>query len=173
MGRNIGGYIRGPWWKYIGHDDEKTRRCFVIAWGHLVKDPKETYKNLRTIRFVLKTGRGAGRNEKHLACVAYGEELAATIMSALEKNDVVAVFGTWTERPIHTKKGEKSVYECTVNFVVVQALIGFLLELFSVSTKMATGLPRFILGLYQDERLREIAEKNLKKYDEEDPWEGD
>lgn len=130
MSKNVGGYIRGPWWRYNGKDDENTRRCFVIAWGHVVQHPEEWYRDLRMIRFVIKTGRGAGRNEKHLVCVAYGESTAEVIMRAMEKGDIVLVCGTWVEKPYNTKKGPKVGYECRVNFIVPQELIGFLLDLY-------------------------------------------
>lgn len=129
---NVGGYLRGPWWRYPGRDDEtKTRRCFVIAWGAVVKEPSERYKDLRIIRFVIKTGRGAGRDEKHLVCVGYGERLSAVIMRALEKHDVVFCAGTWVETVTKTKKGEKPLYEMRVNFIIPFGLIGFLLDLYS------------------------------------------
>ena len=131
MSANVGGYIRGPWWRYPNEPEEKTRRCFVIAWGGIVLDPKETYKDLRIIRFAIKTGRGAGRNEKHLVCVGYGERLTAVIMRALEKGDVVLVAGTWVETQTKTKKGTKPIYECRVNFIIPQGLIGFLLDLYA------------------------------------------
>lgn len=132
MSANVGGYIRGPWWRYQGTDEETTRRCFVAAWGNIVRDPSEKYKDLRIIRFAIKTGRGAGRTEKHLVCVGYGERIAATVMRAMEKGDVVLVCGTWTEKQSKTKKGIKPTYECRVNFIIPQGLIGFLLDLYSM-----------------------------------------
>ena len=64
MSANVGGYIRGPWWRYVGSDDETTRRCFVVAWGNIVREPLERYQETSVTRFVIKTGRGAGRKER-------------------------------------------------------------------------------------------------------------
>lgn len=124
MSMNAGGYLRGPWWKYLGDDEEKTRRCYVIAWGQIVNQPKETFKNVRTIRFAIKCGRGAGRSEKHLLCSCYGETNCSAVMRAMEHGDIVAVFGTWTERlKSKTKKGIKTTYECSVKFIIPSELI--------------------------------------------------
>lgn len=150
---NVGGYLRGPWWRYADEPEEKTRRCFVIAWGNIIKNPKEVYKDLRVIRFAIKTGRGAGRNEKHLVCVSYGERLTAVVMRALEKGDIVLVCGTWVETQSKTKKGVKPTYECRVNFIIPLGLIGFLLDLYA--------LPQ--LHRMVEERQEEDA----------DQWEGD
>ena len=132
MSANVGGYLRGPWWRYIYRDDEKTRRCFVVAWGNIVREPSEIYQNTSITRFVLKTGRGAGRNEKHLACVTYGERMANVVAKACEKGDVVYLCGTWVETIRKVKKGgEAPVYECHVNILIPMGLIGFLLDLYS------------------------------------------
>ena len=131
MSANVGGYIRGPWWRYQDEPNEKTRRCFVVAWGNIVRAPEEKYKDLRIIRFAIKTGRGAGRNEKHLVCVSYGERLTAVVMRALEKDDVVFCAGTWVETTYKTKKGEKPMYEMRVNFIFPLGLVGFLLDLYA------------------------------------------
>lgn len=104
----------------------------MIAWGAIVRDPNEKYKDLRMIRFIIKTGRGANRKEKYLVCIGYGERLSTVVMRAMEKGDVVLVAGTWVETVIKTKKGEKTVYECQVNFIIPQGLIGFLLDLYSM-----------------------------------------
>lgn len=154
MSSNGGGYLRGPWWKYVGDEEDRTRRCFVIAWGRIVKDPTETYKNVRASRFVIKTGRGAGRNEKHLACVCYGETQSAVVMRAMERNDVVIVCGTWVENlKSKTKHGIKTTYECRVSFIIPQGLINFLLELY--------GTPAITDAVEQ------------RQNEEADPWEDD
>lgn len=131
MSKNVGGYLRGPWWRYHSDDELKTRRCFVVAWGNIVKHPQETYTDMRRIKFVIKTGRGAGRNEKHLVCVNYGEQESAVIMRAMELGDIVLCFGTWIETVSKTKKGTKPTYEMKVNFIIPQGLILFLLKLYS------------------------------------------
>lgn len=153
MAANLGGYIRGPWWRYQEGDDEKTRRCFVIAWGNIVKQPKDSFKDLRCVKFVIKTGRGAGRSEKHLVCAGYGDTINTIVMQAMEKGDVVLVFGTWTEKVSKTKKGIHPTYECRVNFIVPQALIGFLFDL--------SALPQ----------LREMITERANE--DADVWEGD
>ena len=132
--RSFGGYLRGPWWRYAGDDETETRRCFVIAWGNIVKDPQDNYKDgHRSIRFVIKTGRGANRSEKHLVCVAYGDRISAVIMRAMEKCDIVLCAGTWVEKlKVKTKKGIKKMYECQVNFIVPLDLVRFLLDLYSL-----------------------------------------
>lgn len=129
MSANVGGYIRGPWWRYQNEPEEKTRRYFVIAWGNIVNDPKETFKDLRRVRFAIKTGRGAGRSEKHLVCTAFGERIPTMVMRALERGDVVLVCGTWVETQSKTKKGVKPTYECRVNFILPLELVGFLMNL--------------------------------------------
>lgn len=144
MGLNVGGYIRGPWWKYT-EDKETTRRCFVIAWGNVVKTPKEDYKDLRRVKFIIKTGRGAGRNERHLVCVSYGEMQSTVIMGAMEKGDIVLVFGTWIESVYNTKKGRKTSYEMKVNFIIPQGLVFFLLNLYSA------GNVQQIVDAYENE----------------------
>lgn len=131
MSANVGGYLRGPWWKYIDRDDEKTRRCFVLAWGNVVKAPEEKYEDLRSVRFVIKTGRGAGRSEKHLLCVVYGDRTASVVMRAMERGDVVFLAGTWVEKMSKTKKGMRPTYECRVSIIIPMGLIGFLLDLYS------------------------------------------
>lgn len=94
-----------------------------------MKKPKERYDDLRSVKFVIKTGRGAGRDEKHLVCAAYGEQLSTIIMQALEKGDQVLVCGTWTENlKSKTKKGIHTTYECRVNFIIPFGLVGFLLD---------------------------------------------
>lgn len=137
MSANVGGYLRGPWWRYLSDDEEKTRRCYVIAWGHIVKEPSEKFKDLRSIKFVIKTGRGSGRTEKHLVCVGYGERTSAVVMRAMEKDDVVFCAGTWVEKQSKTKKGIHPTYEMRVNFIIPMGLIGFLLDLYS--TPQITG----------------------------------
>lgn len=133
MSANVGGYLRGPWWRYQSDDETKTRRCFVIAWGNIVNEPSEKFKDLRSIRFAIKTGRGAGRNEKHLVCVGYGERLSTVVMRAMEKGDIVLCAGTWVESmQSKTKKGVKATYEMRVNFIIPFGLIGFLLDLYSM-----------------------------------------
>jgi hypothetical protein len=132
MSANVGGYLRGPWWRYISKDDEKVRRCFVAAWGNIVRAPSDKYESTNITRFVIKTGRGAGRNEKHLACCAYGDRMARVIASACEKGDVVLVCGTWVEMTRKNRKDEiVPVYECHVNIMIPMGLIGFLLDLYS------------------------------------------
>lgn len=154
MSANVGGYIRGPWWKYLDDDDSKTRRCFVVAWGNIVNEPKESFKDTRAVKFAIKTGRGAGRNEKHLVCVCYGETQCSVVMRAMERGDVVLVCGTWTEKLLsRTKKGIKPTYECRVNYIIPQGLIAFLLNLYA--TPSIT------------DAVKEHAEA------EADPWEGD
>lgn len=131
MSANIGGYIRGPWWRY-NEDGEKIRRCFVIAWGNIVKNPVEWYSGSSAIKFVIKCGRGAGRNEKHLLCVGYGDQMSSVVMRAMEKGDAVLVCGTWNENSEKkTKRGITTVYECRVNFIIPQGLLGYLLDLYS------------------------------------------
>lgn len=138
MSANIGGYLRGPWWKYPSDDETETRRCFVIAWGNIVNEPKEKFRETRSIQFAIKTGRGSGRNEKHLVCVCFGETHCAVVMRAMERGDVVLVCGTWIERlKSRTKKGIKTTYECRVNFIIPQGLIAFLLDLYG--TPAITG----------------------------------
>lgn len=152
---NHGGYLRGPWWKYPGEEGSATpiRRCFVIAWGDVVIDTEEEYKTARSVRFVIKTGRGAGRKEKHLVCVAYGETMSSVVMRAMEKGDTVFCAGTWVEKIYMTKKGKKLGYEMQVHFIVPQGLIGFLLDLYSAP------------------EAHRIAES--RKNEEADVWEGD
>jgi len=138
MSANVGGYLRGPWWRYQTDDEDQTRRCFVIAWGNIVKEPSEKFKDLRSIKFVIKTGRGAGRSEKHLVCVGYGEQMSAVVMRAMEKGDVVFVAGTWVEKmKSRTKKGIHPTYEMRVNFIIPMGLVGFLLDLYA--TPAITG----------------------------------
>ena len=171
--KNYGGYLRGPWWRYITDDELKVRRLYAIAWGNIVIDPSDQYQSERSVRFVIKTGRGSGRNEKHLKCVCYGDRLAGTIMRVMEKQDIVFVAGTWVESKFETKKGAKAMYELQVNFIVPLTFVTFMLDLFNISAKMAVGLPRFLYGLYMDDELRKIAEKNADKFDEADVWESD
>lgn len=124
MSMNAGGYLRGPWWRYMGENEEKTRRCYVVAWGHIVNQPKEYFKNVRSIRFAIKCGRGAGRTEKHLLCSCYGDTECATVMRAMEKGDIVLVFGTWVESlKSKTKKGIKTTYEMQVKYIIPSELI--------------------------------------------------
>lgn len=154
MSANIGGYLRGPWWRYNREDETKTRRCFVIAWGNIVKDPAEKFKDLRSIKFAIKTGRGAGRNEKHLVCVGFGERISTVIMRAMERGDVVLIAGTWVEKlDTKTKKGIHPTYECHVNFIIPQGLIGFLLD------------------LYASPQAQKIVED--RKNEDADPWESE
>ena len=132
MSRNVGGYLRGPWWRHTDDESNSARRCFVIAWGNIVKQPKDQmHHDLRVIEFVIKTGRGAGRNEKYLVCKAYGETIAAVVMRAMEKGDIVFVAGTWREYKYQSKKGEKMRYEAQINFIIPFCLIAFLLELYA------------------------------------------
>ena len=177
--RSPGGYIRGPWWKYQSDDEERVRRCFVIAWGYIVKDPDERYsekRNSSLIRFVLKTGRGANRNEKHLVCVSWGEKETAIIMRSMEKGDLVLCAGTWVER---AKKGanlktDKPVYEMHTNYIVPVARISFLLELYTISQRMkGIDLPKFLYGLYMDEHLNAVAMRNARIDEDSDVWESD
>ena len=177
--RSPGGYIRGPWWKYKKEEDERIRRCFVIAWGYIVKDPDFHYserRNSSIIRFIIKTGRGANRNEKHLVCVSWGEKEAAIIMRSMEKGDIVLCAGTWVERTKMSKKQGKEVpiYEMHTNYIVPLGLISFILDLYNVAQRMkAIELHRFIYGLYLDDNLRGIAMRNSRIDDEADIWESD
>lgn len=143
MSESGGGYLRGPWWQFRADDDTKTRRCYVIAWGPIVKNPVDLYKKgLRSIHFIIKTGRGAGRNEKHLKCVCYGEKLTAVIMQAMERGDHVLCCGTWVEQlQPHTKK-KNPIYEMQVSFILPLGLIGFLLELYLSSEAAKKALER-------------------------------
>lgn len=152
--KNVGGYIRGPWWRNRGEEADGTRRCFVIAWGDVVRSPDEKYKDRRMVRFAVKTGRGADKSEKYLVCVAYGEQTADVIVRAIERGDVVLVCGTWVEKPYENKKGKRIMrYECQVHYVIPQGLIGFLLDLYSTP---------------------QIAEQVKNRLEEEpDAWEGD
>lgn len=135
MSGNQGGYIRGPWWRYRQSDDQNTRRCFVIAWGQIVKEPIDQFKkDLRSIQFVIKTGRGADRNEKHLVCIGYGETTASVVMRAMDKGDMVFVTGTWVEMKYRNKKGDAVKYEMRVSFIIPFGLIGFLLELYGTES---------------------------------------
>lgn len=176
--RSPGGYIRGPWWRYKSDDESRVRRCFVIAWGYIVKDPDEYYSERRsrtTIKFILKTGRGANRNEKHLVCVSWGEKEAAIIMRSIEKGDLVLCAGTWVE---WSKKGslkfEPYKYEMHTNYIVPLGLISFMLDLYAVNEKMkATDLHKFIYGLYMDDNLRGIALRNARIEEDADIWESD
>jgi hypothetical protein len=154
MSANVGGYLRGPWWRYMTGDDEKTRRCFVVAWGNIVRAPSEKYESLNITRFVIKTGRGAGRNERHLACCAYGDRMARVIANACEKGDVVFLCGTWVETTRTNKKGKTvTVYECHTNILIPIGLIGFLLD------------------LYCTPEIRQAV--NRYKDGMQDPWESD
>ena len=117
----------------------------MIAWGHIVKDPLERYHDLRAVKFVIKTGRGAGRNEKHLVCVGYGELLSPVVMGAMEKGDVVLGAGTGTEKVSKTKSGVKPTYEMRVNYIIPQGLIHFLLELYT------SGSVQKVIDAYQNE----------------------
>lgn len=174
MSANVGGYLRGPWWRYMSKDDETVRRCFVAAWGNIVIEPSEKYENLNITRFVVKTGRGAGRNEKHLACCAYGDRMARIIANACEKGDVVFLCGTWVENTRKNRNGKVTpVYEARVNILIPMGLVGLMLELFSVGVKMEIGLAKFIYGMYLDPKLRGIAMKNIREYEEADVWESD
>lgn len=155
MSKNLGGYIRGPWWRSLGDEEKNVRRCYVIAWGHIVKEPIDLFrKNLRSIRFVIKTGRGAGRNEKHLLCVGYGDKLATTIMRAMEKNDIVLCAGTWVEREkVKTKKGVHPIYEMQVHYLI------------------PLGIVPFVLDLYASEEMQDIVERY--KNADADVWESE
>lgn len=178
--RSPGGYIRGPWWRYRSDDETKVRRCFVIAWGYLIRDPDEHYSEKRSstmIKFILKTGRGANRNEKHLVCVSWGEKEAAIIMRSLEKGDLCLCAGTWVERTKKSKNQdgkEVPIYEMHTNYIVPLGLISFMLDLYDIATKMkAIELHRFIYGLYMDDNLRGLAMRNARIDDEADVWESD
>lgn len=132
MAQTGGGYLRGPWWRFRSDDETETRRCYVLAWGPIVKQPVDLYKKgLRSIRFVIKTGRGAGRNEKHLVCVCYGEKLSAVIMQAMERGDIVMALGTWVENLKPKTKKKNPTYEMQVGFIVPLGLIGYLIDLYS------------------------------------------
>ena len=177
--KSPGGYIRGPWWRYRSDDEERIRRCFVIAWGYIVKDPNEYYSERRSstmIRFIIKTGRGANRNEKHLVCVSWGEKEAAIIMRSIEKGDLVLCAGTWVER---AKKGTNlktapPIYEMHTNYIVPLGLISFVLDLYSVAQRMkGIELHRFIYGLYLDDNLRGLAMRNSRIDEDADVWESD
>ena len=130
--KNHGGYLLGPWWRYTDDEETETRRCYVVAWGNIVNEPQDNYKKgLRSIKFSIKTGRGAGRNEKHLVCAAYGEKHTAVVMRAMERGDIVLCAGTWVEHlKVKTKKGIKKTYEMQVNFIIPFGLITFLLDLY-------------------------------------------
>ena len=131
---NDGGYLRGPWWCYNGEDPHDIRRCFVIAWGHIVKQPHEMFENLRCIQFIIKTGRGAGREEKHLLCEGTGDQISTIVMRAMDKGDVVCCMGTWEERlNVQTKKGVKRMFKMKVHFIIPQGLVGFGLDLYGLS----------------------------------------
>jgi len=152
--RADGGYLRGPWWAYQGEDPYDIRRCFVIAWGRIVKQPHEMFQDMRCIQFVIKTGRGAGREEKHLVCEGTGEHISTVVMRAMDKNDAVLCAGTWVEkRNVKTKKGIKSMYKMEVHFIVPMGLVGFALDLYC--------LPEL--------------QKMVEQYKNEaaDPWESD
>lgn len=115
----------------MSRDDERVRRCFVVAWGNIVIEPGEKYESTSITRFVVKTGRGSGRSEKHLACVAYGDGMARVIASACEKGDVVFLCGTWVETTRRNRNGKVvPVYEAHVNILIPMGLIGFLLDLY-------------------------------------------
>ena len=132
MSANVGGYLRGPWWRYR-EDDENTKRMFVVAWGNIVIEPKDKYESMNITRFTIKTGRGAGRNEKHLHCCAYGDRMARVIANACEKGDVVFLCGTWVETTRKNRNGKiVPVYEAHVNILIPIGLIGFLLDLYSL-----------------------------------------
>lgn len=177
--RSPGGYIRGPWWRYKKEmEDERIRRCFVIAWGYIVKDPDEHYsekRNSSLIRFILKTGRGANRNEKHLVCVSWGEKESAIIMRSMEKGDLVLCAGTWVERTKKSKRQggkEVPVYEMHTNYIVPLGLISFVLDLYVISQRMkGIDLPKFIYGLYMDEHMNATAMRNARIDDDADVWE--
>lgn len=134
MSTNRGGYLRGPWWRYTGDDETETRRCFVVAWGNIVIEPMDSIKkDTRAVKFVIKTGRGAGRNEKHLVCIGYGELIVTTVMRAMEKGDIVFVAGTWVERlKSKTKKGIKPTYEMQAHFIVPLEAIALLLNVLNL-----------------------------------------
>lgn len=128
-----GGYLRGPWWAYQGEDPMEIRRCFVIAWGKIVKQPYQAFRDTRQIQFVIKTGRGAGREEKHLVCEGWGDRTSTIVMQAMEKGDLVLCAGTWVERRnVKTKKGVKPIYKMEVHFIVPMELVGFTHELYGV-----------------------------------------
>lgn len=129
---NVGGYLRGPWWRYLP-DGENTRRCFVIAWGNICKEPKEIFRNdTSATHFLIKTGRGAGRNEKHLACVAYGERMANIVARSLQKGDIVICAGTWNETVRKNRKGKMvPVYDAKIDIIIPMSLIHSLMEMAS------------------------------------------
>ena len=132
MSKAFGGYLRGPWWRYLSDDTAKTRRCFVIAWGEIIKEPIENFRNdVHSVQFAIRTGRGEGRNEKSLYCVAYGNTFVSLIAKAMERHDVVLLCGIWTERKYKTKKGDSMSYECKVGFIIPQGLVAFLLDMYS------------------------------------------
>lgn len=134
MKSTVGGYIRGPWWRY-DNDNMNTRRCFVIAWGSIVKQPKDRmYNDVRSVQFVIKTGRGAGRKEKHLVCTAYGETLSSVVMRAMEIGDVVIIAGQWYELKYRNKKGDAMRYEARVHTIIPMGLIHYLLELYATES---------------------------------------
>lgn len=153
-----GGYIKGPWWRFPGEDDDETRRCFVVAWGNLIRDPQETYKDSRHVRFVIKCGRGAGRSERYLVCDGWGQRMTATVMAAMEKNDVVLCAGQWKETIAVSKRKKtlgqrKPVYAMRVNFIIPMGLVAFLLELYSAP------------------KVRKLVED--RKNEDADTWESD
>ena len=182
---NPGGYFRGPWWRYVGSDKETTRRCFVAAWGNIVKMPREKMgkvphpefdeeKRSDITYFVIKTGRGANRNEKHLSCYTCGDNDANRIARSSSKADIVLCLGTWTEeQKVNRKKQLVPVYQAKINFIINFGHIGFLHRLYEKHRRLEMGMDRFIYGLYLDPNIRAIAEKNAAKDDEADPWETD
>lgn len=120
----VGGYIRGPWWRYDGDEEAHRRRCYVICWGEIVREPSDTMRNKRQFKFAVKIGRGAERESKYLLCSTYGDSMNSRIMREMEKGDIVLCAGVWTENEAaKTKKGIKKTYEMAAHFCIPLELV--------------------------------------------------
>lgn len=158
---NLGGYIKGPWWRYDKEGPDVTRRCYVIAWGNIVRPPDEKMIDTRLTKFAIRTGMGADKASKFLLCTSYGEQQHTTIIQALERQDVILTGGTWTERIVGTKNGKKKVYEMRVGFIFPLGLLNLLLDIQRADSRIGgMGIARFLIALYRDPEIRKIAERN-------------
>lgn len=146
----VGGFFCGqPLPPKEGEDPKNIIRQYAFVWGRVLRDASDAMRKRRTVSFYVKYGemanpsvgkpgkRGKPQHAKvgkFMKCTVserrVGENAVASVMSAVERGDVVLCFGCLTTRYYRNKRGEEHrLFWLTVDVIVPMEAIGQLLRL--------------------------------------------
>ena len=158
-----------------GNKKDKSK-YWVLLWGRISRNPYvgETAKGVPKAQFGMAYDKGEFMNIR-----AVGKSDETRLSCAMEKGDVVAILGEWSQSKYKTKDGEEKIWsETRADIIFSQSLHASLLDLISLIRLIpfAKQIVSFFSKFSESnsaERSKDSCEENAPDSEDEGvlPWE--